>query len=202
MHQEVETEQNDLEPRPIIYIDKIVSDHTPDERYYNLLRVKFSDGSEEIHRNVDAVNMASLVNWMKNKTPLHRFEGGTLVEAPADIETHRAKLYDFAERVFEERCYSAARFADNNQTQLDHIDDERNGASDFVTYITRYLGGWYTNFPPHGPEDLERFRECMVKVANLTYSADGWAARRLYALDIEAKARAGAGSKVQLGEGN
>ena len=206
MHQEI-PDMDDLQDfdteefgRPVLYITRLELIQKPDRPFETSMNVSFSDGSEEVHRSVDNVMVRALQQWMTDKTPLHRFPTGTLMEADLSTGDHKTRLLDFFKSVWDERVYSANRFGQGNQTKLDQTDDELNGASDFVTYITRYASSWYTSFPPHGLEDLRNFRRAMVKVANLAYSAHEWATRRIAAIEIEAQARAGAASRANVEE--
>lgn len=197
MHQDdfedFDTEDMD---RPVLYIEKIELVQRADKNETSM-HVYYSDGSEEAHKSVDNVAIMAAQQWMISKTPLHRFATGTLMEADLSRKDHITAMFDFFKEVWKERVYSANKYAGGDLSRLDQVDDERNGAADFVTYITHYASTWWTSFPPHGRESLTRFKIAMVKVANLAFAGHRWANGRIAAMEIEAQARAGAASRAE-----
>lgn len=194
-----ELEAEDLEPddleRPIIYVTDIQMSQSAEA---NRFIVNFSDGSQQMHRENDSMMIVALQHWMLNKTPLHRFDTGTLIEAGESSEHYRLKMFEFFKRVFDERGHSAKKFANGSMTTLDEIDDKVNGAADFTTYIAKYASSWYVGFPPHNEQALVNFRIAMVKVANLAFSGFNWANRRLQAMEIQARAQAAGQNRANV----
>lgn len=198
MHQpfEVELEEGfeEVAPLPTIFVKQIVAHHKPEPDSIHYV-VEFTDGAQEFIRN--HIQAALYQQHMLNKTPLNRMDSGVVVEAPKDEVAHIHALSVFMEHVFEERKHAAKKYAQGDMSVLDATDDARNGASDFVAYITKYLGNWAVGFPPYNPSAIKNFRTSMIKVANLAYSGYRWANVRLNAMEIEAMAQAAGDSMTK-----
>ena len=94
------------------------------------------------------------------------------------------KIKEFFEKVVEERKHQADRWADGTEDGLDAIDDDNNGACDFVAHIAHHATRWFPGgFPPWSVLTLESFRKQMVNVAALAFAADKWAGRQIADID-------------------
>lgn len=90
------------------------------------------------------------------------------------------KVMAFAGKMMEERHHQAERWGGGDFETLNRQDDERNGISDWFTYMGKYATNWLPDYlPPWGPKVYRTFRTCMVKVGTLAYAAHEWAGRWL-----------------------
>ena len=91
---------------------------------------------------------------------------------------------DFGLMIHEERKHQADRWADGTEDGLNAIDDDYNGANDFVAHIAHHSSRWFPGgFPPYGRGVLADFKVQMVKVAALAFAAYKWADRRMTDID-------------------